>query len=72
MDSGNRLLSLTSRQLEVLRHLAIGRSVKEIAWKMHLKPKTIDSHKYNMMRRLDIHDRVSLARFAIREGLILP
>lgn len=63
---------LTNRQLEVLRHLARGDSVKEIAKQMHLSQKSVDSHKYRIMNKLKIHDRVELARFAIREGLMLP
>lgn len=66
------LSSLTGRQLEVLRHLACGLSVKEIANQMHLSQKSVDSHKYRIMNKLGIHDRVELARFAIREGLLVP
>ena len=66
------LSDLTFRQLEVLRHLAKGESVKEVARLMHLSQKSVDSHKYRIMHKLGIHDRVELARFAIREGLLLP
>lgn len=68
----SRLASLTNRQLEVLRLLAKGQSVKQVAQTMHLSEKSIDSHKYRLMNKLDIHDRVELARFAIREGLTTP
>ncbi len=61
---------LTPRQLEVLRHLARGSSVKEVAKLMHLSQKSVDSHKYRIMNKLGIHDRVDLTRFAIREQLI--
>lgn len=64
--------TLTPRQVEVLRHLACGQSVKEIAKMMHLSQKSVDSHKYRIMNKLGIHDRVELARFAIREGLMVP
>jgi DNA-binding NarL/FixJ family response regulator len=64
--------NLTSRQLEVLRHLVKGDSVKEIAKSMHLSHKSIDSHKYRIMHKLGIHDRVQLTRYAIREGLTVP
>jgi DNA-binding NarL/FixJ family response regulator len=67
-----RLQSLTPRQLEVLRHLARGDSVKEVARKMFLSSKSVDSHKYRIMQRLGVRDRVHLARFAIREGLVTP
>jgi DNA-binding NarL/FixJ family response regulator len=66
------LSALTSRQVEVLRHLACGQSVKEIATMMQLSQKSVDSHKYRIMNKLGIHDRVELARFAIREGLMVP
>lgn len=66
------LADLTTRQLEVLRHLARGASVKDVALTMHLSEKSVDSHKYRIMNKLDIHDRVELARYAIREGLLLP
>lgn len=66
------LSSLTARQIEVLRNLANGASVKEVAAKMNLSEKSVDSHKYRIMRRLGIHDRVKLALFAVREGLVLP
>ena len=52
-----------------LRRLARGLAKKEIASLMHLSPKTIESHSSRLMGKLDIHDRVELARYAIREGL---
>jgi DNA-binding NarL/FixJ family response regulator len=66
------LATLTARQIEVLRHLACGQSVKEISQTMKLTQKSVDSHKYRIMNKLGIHDRVLLARFAIREGLMIP
>lgn len=64
------LASLTLRQLQVLRHLVRGESVKEVAKAMTLSERAIESHKYRIMQKLGIHDRVELARFAIREGLM--
>lgn len=64
-----RVSTLTPRELEVLRYLARGLSKKEIAATMHLSVKTVDNHSASLMSKLDIHDRVELARFAIREGL---
>lgn len=64
-----RASALTSREVEVLRHLARGMSKKEIAAAMTLAVKTIDAHTANIMEKLGIHDRVELARFAIREGI---
>ncbi len=67
-----RVSSLTPRELEVLRHLARGLSKKEIAAALKRSYSTIDRHTENLMAKLDIHDRVELARFAIREGLAEP
>ena len=61
--------TLTNREVEVLRYLARGLSKKEIAGILHLSVKTIEHHSASVMRKLDIHDRVELARYAIREGL---
>ena len=65
----NMLCSLSVQQLSILRHLARGESVKEIARTLGRSEKSIDSHKYRIMHRLGIHDRVELCRYAIREGL---
>ncbi len=70
--SESNLMVLTDRQLEVLRLLAKGMSVKQVARLMSLSEKSVDSHKYRIMNRLGIHDRVELALFAVREGLIEP
>jgi len=65
----SRVSTLTPRELEVLRYIARGLSQKEIAQIMHLSAKTVHRHGINLMEKLDIHDRVELTRFAIREGL---
>lgn len=61
---------LTGRETEVLGYLARGYSKKQIANIISLSVKTVDNHTTNIMKKLDIHDRVQLARYAIREGLI--
>lgn len=68
-EGKTRVSTLTQREMEVLRYLARGLSKKEIAATMHLSVKTVDNHSASLMGKLDIHDRVELARFAIREGL---
>ncbi len=67
-----RLSLLTPRELEVLVHLARGLSRKEIARSMDISHKTVEQHCEHLMQKLDIHDRVELTRFAIREGLLEP
>lgn len=61
---------LTARQLEVLRLLALGKSVKEIAYDLQLSAKTVETYRAQIMERLDLHDLASLVRYAIRSGLI--
>ena len=61
--------TLTRRELEMLRYLARGMSKKEIAQTIHRSYGTVDKHVEKLMNKLDIHDRVELARYAIREGL---
>ena len=63
---------LTPRELEVLSYLAKGLAKKEIARVTDLSVKTVEQHCTHLMQKLDIHDRVELARFAIREGLVQP
>jgi DNA-binding NarL/FixJ family response regulator len=70
LASPDPLTSLTDQQLEILRLLACGDSLKMVASKLKLSKKSIDGHKYRMMRKLGVKDRVLLSRLAIREGLI--
>ncbi len=61
---------LTPRELEVLQHIAMGLSKKEIAKELHISANTVDNHTNHLMTKLRIHDRVGLTRLAIREGLV--
>ena len=70
LANSNPLTTLTSLQLEILRLLAYGDSLKMVASKLQLSRKSIDGHKYRIMRKLGVKDRVLLSRLAIREGLI--
>lgn len=67
--SHSRVSTLTARELEIFRYLAEGRALKDVARLLGLSAKTVDNHKSNIMAKLDIHDRVALARFAVREGI---
>ena len=62
--------TLTARQIEVLRLLALGKSVKEIAYDLQLSAKTVETYRAQIMERLGLHDLASLVRYAIRSGLI--
>jgi DNA-binding NarL/FixJ family response regulator len=60
---------LTAREQEVLRMLADGKRVKEIAHDLNISAKTVESHRQNIMDKLEIHSTIELARYALREGL---
>lgn len=60
---------LTPRQREILQLIVEGFSTKEIAHRLHLSPKTVETHRTQLMERLDIHDIPGLVRYAIRVGL---
>lgn len=62
--------SLTPREQEVMRLLAEGSSPKEIADKLCISPKTVENHRANIMKKLDIHSTMELVRYAARLGLI--
>ena len=64
--------SLTSREREVLQLIAEGMSSREIAEVLQVSLKTVDSHRSNLMEKLDIHKVSGLVRFAVREGLVEP
>ena len=65
------LEDLTPRQIEVLRMVAEGHRTREIATRLKLSVKTVESHRGEIMKRLQIHDVVGLVRYAMRVGLVV-
>jgi DNA-binding NarL/FixJ family response regulator len=63
---------LTTRQREVLRLVAGGKSTKEIAFDLNLSVKTVETHRAQIMERLGIRDVAGLVRYALRTGLVPP
>ena len=63
---------LTDREWDLMRHLVCGETLKEASAALHITYKAADNLKTNITRKLDIHDRVELARFAMREGVVCP
>jgi len=61
---------LTDREREILQLVAESHSTKEIAAKLGISAKTVDNHRTNLMRKLDLHDVASLTRHALEVGLI--
>jgi len=73
IKSSNRLprfATLTAREKQVLKILAEGSSVKEIACDLNLSVKTVEAHKFNLMRKLDIHNKAQLVQYAIQKKII--
>jgi DNA-binding NarL/FixJ family response regulator len=63
-------VTLTPRQREVLRLIAEGRRMKEIAALLQLSTRTVETHKYEMMRALGVQSTAELIRYAIQLGLV--
>lgn len=61
---------LTRREQQVLRMVAEGASTREIASGIGLAPKTVENHRANLMKKLDVHSKMELVRYAARLGLI--
>ncbi len=64
------LEQLTARQREILQLIAEGKNTKEIAGELEISVKTVESHRLQLMGRLNIHDIPGLVRYAIRSGLV--
>jgi DNA-binding NarL/FixJ family response regulator len=61
---------LTAREREILQLVAESFSTKEIAQKLNISVKTVDNHRTNLMRKLDLHNVASITRYAMQIGLI--
>jgi DNA-binding NarL/FixJ family response regulator len=70
--SHSRASALSQRESQVLQYVARGLSKKELATTMSLSERTVNCHTASLMAKLDIHDRVEPARYALREGLVEP
>ena len=61
---------LTSRQEQILQLLAEGHPTKEIANLLHISPRTVETHKYNIMQELKLKTTAELIKYAIRQGIV--
>jgi two-component system response regulator NreC len=61
---------LTDREREVLQLIAEGSSTREIAGKLFISPKTVETHRTHLMEKLDLHGTADLTRYAIRKGIV--
>ena len=60
---------LTPREIEIIRHLATGKTNREIAALLEIGVRTIETHRFNIIRKLGIHTLGELIQYAIREGI---
>jgi DNA-binding NarL/FixJ family response regulator len=60
--------SLTERESEIFRHIALGYSNQEIAEKLNISVKTVEAHKANCLKKLNMHSRKDIIRYAILQG----
>ncbi len=74
MASGTRgrvlLDSLSNREIQVLRHLALGHTVREIAEAYHISTKTVDTYRSRLLKKLNLRNNAELSRFAIQNRLV--
>jgi DNA-binding NarL/FixJ family response regulator len=70
--SAPRTATLTPRQREVLRHIAEGHSTKEIARRLGISVKTVETHRAQIMERIDVRHVPGLVRYAMRTGIVPP
>jgi DNA-binding NarL/FixJ family response regulator len=62
--------ALTAREQEVMVLLAEGRSIKRVANQLFISPKTVENHRTNIMRKLDLHSTFELIRYAAKLGIV--
>lgn len=62
--------ALSPREREVLRCVALGRTNKEVARDLDISPKTVDTHRTRLMRKLNVHTTADLVRYAVKIGLV--
>lgn len=67
---GDAYESLTNRERQVLQLIAEGRTNKQIAQRLSLAPKTVDTHRTRLMRKLNIHDQTTLVKYALKKGIV--
>jgi DNA-binding NarL/FixJ family response regulator len=70
LDPASPVAGLTMRERQILSLAAEGRTNAEIARTLSISPKTVDNHRTNLMRKLDVHSAAELTSIALREGLL--
>jgi two-component system, NarL family, response regulator NreC len=70
IDVSMRRSTLTQRECEVMKLLAEGNRAREVAALLGLSVKTVEAHKFNLMRKLDIHNKAQLVTVAIQKKIV--
>lgn len=68
-SDGHRTVDLTRRQREILQMVAEGHTTKSIAYSLNVSSKTVESHRQQVMQKLDLHSVAELTKYALQEGL---
>ena len=68
--ANSRRSTLTPREREVVKMIAQGNSAREIAALLGLSVKTVEAHRFNLMRKLDIHNKAQLVTYAIQKKIV--
>lgn len=63
---------LSAREVEVLHLIALGHTSAEVAVKLHLSPRTIETHRSRINRKLGLSKRAEIVRYALRQGMLRP
>ena len=71
LDGNNHRVPLTTREREVLQLIAEGNTHAKIAQLLHISVRTVDTHRNNILKKLDLHDAASLVSYAIRNGIVI-
>jgi DNA-binding NarL/FixJ family response regulator len=61
---------LSQREIDVLKHIVSGLSSKDIAEQLFISHKTVETHRNNIMKKLDVHNIASLVKYAVKSGLV--
>ncbi len=70
-DDGNRFREITHREIEIIRYLAEGHSTKEIAEKLFISDKTVERHKSNLLKKMQLKNTPQLVKVAVENGLLI-
>jgi DNA-binding NarL/FixJ family response regulator len=68
--SDTKIASLTEREIEILKFIADGLSNKEIGEKLFISHRTVDTHRTNLMKKLDVNNIAGLIRYALKNGFV--